>query len=222
MIGQPISGGAAVDLFHARLMPYLESLVPPRHPVLEEMEARARATGFPIVGPAVGQLFYVLTRLAAARRVFEMGSGYGYSTAWFALAVQENGGGVVHHVVWDLKLSEDARQYLGRMGLLSVVRFHVAEAVGHLASLHETFDVVFNDIEKPAYPDALPVIKSRLRPGGLLLADNVLWYGRVLDRRVRDEATEAIRTFTRAVFADPDFAATVVPLRDGVLVAYRR
>jgi predicted O-methyltransferase YrrM len=211
-----------VELFHARLMPYLESLVPPRHPVLEEMEDRARRTGFPIVGPAVGQLFYVLTRLCGARRVFEMGSGYGYSTAWFARAVRDNGGGVVHHVVWDPQLSEDARRYLERMDLLSVVQFHVAEAVAHLASVDETFDVVFNDIEKPAYPQALPVIKARLRPGGLLLADNVLWSGRVLDRRVRDESTQALRTFTRAVFEDPEFAATVVPLRDGVLVAYRR
>lgn len=211
-----------MELFHARLMPYLESLVPPRHPVLEEMEDRARRTGFPIVGPAVGQLFYVLTRLCGARRVFEMGSGYGYSTAWFARAVRDNGGGVVHHVVWDPQLSEDARRYLERMDLLSVVQFHVAEAVAHLASVDETFDVVFNDIEKPAYPQALPVIKARLRPGGLLLADNVLWSGRVLDRRVRDESTQALRTFTRAVFEDPEFAATVVPLRDGVLVAYRR
>ncbi|MCS7234928.1 MAG: O-methyltransferase [Armatimonadota bacterium] len=211
-----------MDLFHARLMPYLESLVPPRHPVMEEMEARARATGFPIVGPAVGQLFYVLTRLAGAHRVFEMGSGFGYSTAWFALAVRDNGGGEVHHVVWDAQLSRDARGYLDRMGLLPVVRFHVAEAVAQLASMDATFDVVFNDIEKPAYPAALPVIKARLRPGGLLLADNVLWYGRVLDRRARDEATEAIRAFTRAVSEDPEFAATVVPLRDGVLVAYRR
>lgn len=203
-------------------MPYLEALVPPRHPVLAEMEARAARTGFPIVGPVVGQLFYVLTRLAAARTVFEMGSGFGYSTAWFALAVRDNGGGVVHHVVWDAQLSRDAQTYLERMQLLPFVQFHVSEAVAQLASADESFDVVFNDIEKRGYPESLPVIKSHLRPGGLLLADNVLWSGRVLDRRVRDEATQAIRTFTQAVFSDPDFAATVVPLRDGVLVAYRR
>jgi predicted O-methyltransferase YrrM len=210
------------ELFHGKLMPYLESLVPPRHPVLAEMEARARRTGFPIVGPAVGQLLYLLTRLAGAQSVFEMGSGFGYSTAWFALAVRDNGGGVVHHVVWDATLSREARSYLDRMGLAPLVAFHVAEAVAHLRSVDSRFDVVFNDIEKTAYPDALPVIKAHLRPGGLLLADNVLWYGRVLDRRVRDPATEALRSFTRAVFEDPDFTATVVPLRDGILVAYLR
>ncbi len=212
----------AVPLFHPKLMPYLERLVPARHPVLAEMEARAARTGFPIVGPAVGQLFYVLTRLAGARRVFEMGSGYGYSTAWFALAVRDNGGGVVHHVVWDAQLSRDAQAYLDRMGLLPFVRFHVAEAVAHLASAQDVFDVVFNDIEKRGYPASLPVIKAHLRSGGLLLADNVLWSGRVFHRHVRDEVTEAVRAFTHAVCADPDFAATVVPLRDGVLVAYRR
>ncbi len=211
-----------MELLHPKLMPYLEALVPPRHPVLAEMEARAARTGFPIVGPVVGQLFYVLARLAGARRVFEMGSGFGYSTAWFALAVRDNGGGVVHHVVWDADLSREARVYLDRMQLAPFVRFHVSEAVAELASTDESFDVVFNDIEKRGYPHSLPVIKSHLRPGGLLLADNVLWSGKVLDRRVRDEATEAIRAFTHAVFTDSDFAATVVPLRDGVLVAYRR
>lgn len=209
-------------LFHPKLMPYLEALVPPRPPVLAEMEERAQRTGFPIVGPVVGQLLYVLTRLVGARHVYEMGSGFGYSTAWFALAVRDNGGGVVHHVVWDADLSRDARTYLQRMDLLPLVRFHVSEAVAHLASLSESFDVIFNDIEKRGYPAALPIIKAHLRRGGLLLADNVLWSGRVFDRRARDEATEAIRRFTKLVFADPEFAATVVPLRDGVLVAYRR
>lgn len=208
-------------LFHPKLMPYLEALVPPRHPVLAEMEERAQRTSFPIVGPVVGQLLYVLTRLAGARHVYEMGSGFGYSTAWFALAVRDNGGGVVHHVVWDADLSRLARAYLQRMELLPLVRFHVSEAVAHLATMSESFDVIFNDIDKRGYPDALPVIKAHLRRGGLLLADNVLWSGRVFDRRFRDEETEAIRRFTRKVFEDPELAATVVPLRDGVLVAYR-
>src|SRR4051812_43158849 len=87
---------------------YLEKLVPKRHSELARMERQARRTGFPIIGPAVGQLCYLLARAIGARRIFELGSGFGYSTAWFARAVKENGGGEVHHVVWDDGLSREA------------------------------------------------------------------------------------------------------------------
>jgi caffeoyl-CoA O-methyltransferase len=200
---------------------YLEALIPPRPAELAQMEAYAREHRFPIVGPAVGQLFYVLTRLSGARRVFELGSGFGYSTAWFAMGVRDNGGGEVVHAVWDDALSQAARGHLGRLGLLPQVRFHVGEAVAALRAAEGAFDLIFSDIEKEGYAASLPVIKQRLAPGGVLLVDNMFWSGRVVDRRVRDAATEGIRAFTRAVFADPDFAATMIPLRDGVLLARR-
>src|SRR5262245_53178952 len=95
---------------------YVEALVPARHRELQAMERIAARTGFPILGPACGHLCYQLTRAIGARRVFELGSGFGYSTAFFARGVQENGGGVVHHVVWDAKLSARARRHLGALG----------------------------------------------------------------------------------------------------------
>ena len=200
---------------------YLEGLIPPRPPVLQEMEAYARRARFPIIGPAVGRLFYLLTRLSGARRVFELGSGYGYSTAWFAMGVRDNGGGEVAHVVWDDDLSQSARRYMDLLGLGSLVRFHVGEAVEALRRSRDEYDIIFSDIDKGGYPASLPVIKRHLKPGGVLLADNMSWSGRVADRRVTDPETEGIRAFTRSVFADLDFVSTIVPLRDGVLVARR-
>src|ERR1043166_4065381 len=91
---------------------YLDTLVPPRAPELAAMEAEAARTSFPIVGPAAGQFCYLIARLMGARSIFELGSGFGYSTAWFARAVRENGGGVVHHTVWDAGLSSEARSRL--------------------------------------------------------------------------------------------------------------
>jgi len=201
---------------------YLEEIMPRRDPVLEEMEARARKERFPIVGPAVGQLLYLLTRLRGARRVFEMGSGFGYSTAWFAMGVRDNGGGEVTHVVWDEALSGSARGYLGRLGLDGIVRYRVGEAVAELGRADGTFEIIFNDINKKAYPASLPVIKSHLPPGGLMIVDNMLWSGRVLDASVTDPDTEGVRELTRTVFADPEFASVLVPLRDGVVLAQRR
>lgn len=207
---------------HSEVAAYLESLVPPRPPELEAMEAEAARTGFPIIGPAAGYFCYLIARLAGARAVFELGSGFGYSTAWFALAVRENGGGVVHHTVWDAGLSRRARRHLAVLGLGELVRYHVGEAVQTLRDTPGPFDLVFNDIDKAGYPASLPVIRDRLRPGGVLIADNLLWQGRVLDPGDRSAETEGIREFTRLVTTDPGWAATVVPIRDGLLLAYRR
>jgi len=138
------------------------------------------------------------------------------------MGVRENGGGEVFHVVWDDGLSRSARGYLDRLGLLPIVRFHVGEAVAALRAADGRFDIIFSDIDKEGYPASLPVIKQRLNPGGLLLVDNMFWGGKVADGRATDAGTEAIRAFTRAVFADPEFVSTIVPLRDGVLVARRR
>src|SRR5947208_1564280 len=108
------------------LRQYLDGLVPQRPPELAAMEEYARRTNFPIIGPASGQMCYMVARMIGARRVFELGSGYGYSTAWFARAVKENGGcgggGGVHHVVWDEDLSRRARGHLEKLGYSDLIQ----------------------------------------------------------------------------------------------------
>src|SRR6476660_2420151 len=99
----------AIDPLPKHLGDYLDGLVPPRPPEMQAMEAYAQEVGFPIIGPASGYICYQIARMIGARRIFELGSGYGYSTAWFAKAVQENGGREVHQVVWDEQLSQMAR-----------------------------------------------------------------------------------------------------------------
>ena len=205
----------------ADLAAYLDGLVPERHPVLQEMEDAAKRADFPIIGPSCGHLCYLLARLIGARQIFELGSGFGYSTAWFARAVKENGGGKVHHVVWDEKLSSLARDYLGRMELTDVIEFHVGEAVATLKEHAGPFDIVFNDIDKEGYPASLGVIVDRVRKGGLLITDNILWGARILDAADTSDATEGVRELTRLVYDDERWIPAIVPLRDGMLVAMR-
>src|SRR5437764_3763910 len=131
------------DLVSPEVSTYLEQLVPPRVAELAAMEAYARETNFPIVGPVAGQLCYQLARMIGAKRVFELGSGYGYSTAWFAKAVQENGGGVVHHVVWNEDLSQMARNHLSALGYDSVIHYRMSEAVQALRETEGPFDIIF-------------------------------------------------------------------------------
>ena len=201
---------------------YLESLVPPRPPEMAAMEERARAVRFPIIGPAAGHLCYLLARMIGARSVFEMGSGFGYSTAWFARAVQENGGGTVFHVVWDAALSKEARGHLATLGLNDVVRYEVGEAADVLRRTAGPFDLIFNDIDKEGYPASLPIIAGKLRSGGLLITDNMLWRGRIFDSADRSPGTEGVREFTRLIATDSQWISSVVPLRDGLLLAVRR
>ncbi|MFQ3678345.1 MAG: O-methyltransferase [Fimbriimonadaceae bacterium] len=208
-------------LYHAALPAYLDGLVPARPLEMQRMEAYAKKTGFPIVGPASGHLCYLLAKIVGAKRVFELGSGYGYSTAWFCRAVRENGGGEVYHVVWDEALSQRARGHLDNLGYGDLVQYKVGEAVEALKATPGPFDLIFNDIDKQGYPDSLPAIAEKLRPGGLLIVDNVLWSGKIFDPGETDAATEAIREFTRMVVNDPGWNAAIVPVRDGLLVAQR-
>ncbi len=185
------------------------------------MEEHAAKVDFPIIGPACGYLCYQVARQIGARNVFELGSGFGYSTAWFARAVLENGGGTVHHVVWDEGLSRQARKHLAALHLDDVVEYHVGEAVATLRAAAGPFDLAFLDIDKAGYPDALSAIARKLRPGGVLIVDNVLWSGRIFDANDRSKETEAIRELTRRITRDPAWIASVIPIRDGLLIAYR-
>src|SRR5688572_13063285 len=151
-----------MDILTPDIAKYLDSLVPERPAELRDMERVAEATKFPIIGPASGQLCYLVARLIGARKIFELGSGYGYSTLWFARAVRENGGGEVHHTVWSEDLHERAKRNIEEAGYADLVRFHLGEAVQTLRDTDGTFDVIFNDIDKHGYPASLPVMKEKL------------------------------------------------------------
>ncbi len=200
---------------------YLAQLVPERPDEMKAMEAHAQEINFPILGPVCGHLCYEIARMVGAHTVFEMGSGYGYSTAWFARAVMENGGGRVHHVVWDEKLSNEAREHMDKLGYGSFIEYHVAEAIETLAQTSGPFDVIFNDINKECYPESLPMIREKLRTGGVLIVDNLLWHGRVFEKDGDDPDTSGVRELTRLLTTDPDWVSSIIPIRDGMLVAYR-
>jgi len=209
-------------LTYTNVQDYITSLVPPREAELLEMEAFAEKHDFPIIGPACGYYCYQLARMISATSVFELGSGYGYSTAWFAKAIKENGGGIVHHTVWEEELSERARGHLVKLGRADMVQFHVSEAVEALKQTQGPFDIIFNDIDKQAYPASLPFIKEKLRSGGLLIIDNMLWHGRIFDKKDIAPTTIGVQEFTKQITNDPDWIVSLAPMRDGMIVAYKK
>jgi predicted O-methyltransferase YrrM len=198
---------------------YLYDLLPARDAVLAEMEARARREDIKIVGPAVGRLLALLVELTGAQRIFEMGSAIGYSTIWLARAAGPRG--CVHYTDGDPARVRDAREYFRRAGVTSRIDVQVGDAVALLRRAKGPFDIIFCDVDKPQYPAAFRAALPRLKRGGLLIADNVLWSGRVA-RRASDDATRAIQRLNRLVYSSRKLFPVIVPLRDGVAVCRKR
>ncbi len=209
---------ASFAITNPRINEYLLKIQHDRHPILRPMEAYAERHGFPIIGPLVGRVLYQLARSIGARRVFELGSGYGYTAVWFALAVGSNGRVVMTE--GDPKNSKRAMRYLKRARLAGRVTPLVGDALGHLERERGTFDVILNDIDKWQYPEVLPIARKKLRKGGLLITDNMLWSGRVLRKRA-DRNTRGVQELTRLLYRAPDFYTTLLPIRDGVTVSLK-
>jgi len=199
---------------------YLHDLASPDDPVLREMELLAAERSFPIVGPQVGRLLELLARAISARRVFELGSGFGYSAYWFARAVGPQG----HVVLTDgsAERAAEAAEFLRRGGLGARVQIEVGDGLEVLERIGGQFDVVFNDIDKERYPEVLEPAAAALRPGGLLISDNMLWFGTVLEPRPTEPTARGVRELTRRLFASAAFQTVLLPLRDGVTVSIYR
>jgi predicted O-methyltransferase YrrM len=192
-------------------------------PVLLEMEKLAEDEGFPIIGRLCGRYLEVLARSIRARRIFEMGSGFGYSAYWFSRAVGPDG--ALHLTDTDSANEARALDFLGRAGLDGPIRYHVGDAFDALTAQTGTFDMVYVDIDKGDYLRAWEAGREFVRVGGYYVCDNMLWSGRVTgeveEGDDRPHWTEAIMATNRAIAADPDFRATINPTRDGVVAALR-
>jgi predicted O-methyltransferase YrrM len=208
------SPGGPLPITDPRIEAYLGRLLCSTEPVLLEMERLAAAESFPIVGPVVGRLLRQIALTISARDVFEMGSGFGYSTYFLAQAVGE--GGRVVHTDLSPEQSARARDLLGQAGLLDRITFEVGDALQILVNYPGPFDLIFIDVDKEGYPEALDLARARVRPGGYIVTDNVLWHGRVVEPAAGDAATQGVLRYTAAALSAPDLLTTLLPVRDGV------
>ena len=199
---------------------YLYSILPPRDPVLAEIEAESAKRDIPIVGPAVGRLLHQLAQLSGAKTVFEMGSAIGYSTIWWARAVGE--AGKVVYSDGDPRNAQQARRYFERAGVSDRVTLKTGDALELLSEERHHFDIIFNDVDKEDYPRVFRLALPKLRKGGLFVTDNVLWSGKVADKHPREGSTKAILEFNRLLYNSPELFTTILPIRDGIAVAIKK
>jgi caffeoyl-CoA O-methyltransferase len=186
--------------------------------ILREMEEYARTYHFPIIGPIVGRFLRQLAIITGAKRVFEMGSGYGYSAAWFAGGMENGGRIICTDGVEDNK--KRARGYFKRLGYNSKVEYHIGDARDIIRETSGPFDIILNDIDKEQYPEALELAVSKLRKGGIFITDNVLWSGRIFDNNP-GESTRGILDFNNRVFNAQDLFSSIIPIRDGLALAVK-
>jgi predicted O-methyltransferase YrrM len=207
------------------------ALGPDPDDIVEEMDERAERERFPTVGPIVGGWFRLLARAVDARRIFEFGSGFGYSAYWFAGALPADGEVVLTEI--DEDELADAREYLERGGLADRARFELGDAIETVGAYEGPFDVVLIDNEKDRYVEAFEAVRGKVSPGGLVLTDNTI-AGPIdfddvlalterdeLDVREGDERTRGVAEYLRHVRDEPAFETVLLPLGSGVAVSYR-
>jgi caffeoyl-CoA O-methyltransferase len=203
---------------------YLADLHGPVDPVIEEIRAEGLAAGLPLVEPETGRLLRSLAIALNARAVLEIGTAIGYSALWLAGALPPDGRLISLEL--DPARAAIARQNFARAGLSDTVSVIVGDADRFVHKVSGPFDLIFQDGDKRLYEPLLDTLIALLRPGGVLVTDNVLWDGEVVDGFVKTPrhdatSTDAIRAYNRRLATEPRLLTTFLPLGDGVALSVR-
>ncbi len=194
---------------------YIYKLSIPDDPVLLEMEKLGHKMGFPIVDRLVGRFLYVITKIKNPKLIVELGSGFGYSAYWFAKALDNGKVILTDFSEENIKL---AKKFFEMGGLLEKAEFYTGDAID-TAKKFNSIDILFLDLQKTKYKQAVKELEKNLNKNAIVVADNTLWHGKILEED-KDKQTKAIDEFNRYMFSNKNFFSCILPLRDGVLVGY--
>jgi predicted O-methyltransferase YrrM len=196
---------------------YIYDLLPKRDSVVNEIETYAAENRIPIIGPAVARLLTLLVQISGATRIFEMGSAIGYSTIWLARAAGPKA--EVFYTDGNPENARRAQEYFRKAGVTKRINVQVGNALELVKKTPGKFDLIFNDVDKHQYPDALRAALPKLKRGGLFVTDNTLWSGKAAKPpEPKDKYTRGVQEFNRLVYASKELFPVLIPLRDGVTV----
>jgi predicted O-methyltransferase YrrM len=204
------------DRLLERLDTYVETLFAAQDEGLLDSLKAAESAGLPgiNVSPSQGKLMYLLAKIAGARRILEIGTLGGYSTTWLARALPANGKVITLEI--SARNAEVARANFERAGVADRVEIRVGAGADSLkkmiAAREEAFDLVFIDADKPGYIEYLSLTLELSHPGTLILADNLLRNGLVLEDKPSDENARGAKAFNEAIAADPRLESIVLPI----------
>lgn len=206
------------NIVESDIVDYLDQLAGVSPDPAPSMEKEAETRGFPIVGPQVGRLLSLISGMIRPGRIVELGSGFGYSALWFGLGAPR---AEIHLTEFDPDNLESARNYLAKTNHPERYVYHEGDALETVQDIRGPVECIFLDLEKEDYPTALDWARERLAPGGTLIADNVLWQGKVAESNPEDSATRAVQEFNERLYEDP-WSSSILPIRDGVAIARKK
>ena len=203
---------------------YLSGLNHASDAVLDDIARTGAADRLPLVDAEVGALLRVLATSIGARRILEIGTAIGYSGIWLARALPADG--MLITMEKDAARAAQAQANFERAGLANRVSVMIGDAALKIVKVSGPFDLIFQDGHKPLYNTLLDRLVALLRPGGLLVTDNVLWDGEVVPGFVESPAksaedTRAIAEYNQRLATHPQLLTSIVPLRDGVSIAVK-
>ena len=196
---------------------YLEKYCSQEPEILARLrEETYRVTEQPhmISGKQQGRFLAIISKLLSPKNVLEIGTFTGYATLCLAEGLAENG--KITTLDINEELSYLPKKYFAESDFAEKINFCLQDGREFLQNTDEMYDLVFIDGNKAAYVDYLNLIKSRLRSGGVVLFDNVLWYGKVLEENPKSKMTKKIKELNEIVSKDDDFENLILPLRDGI------
>lgn len=202
---------------------YIELHSEPEPEVLLQL---SRATHQKILRPRMlsgnmqGQLLKMLCRMNQARRVLEIGTFTGYAAISMAMGMEKDG--LLHTIDINDEIEDFTRDFICRSGLSEHIVFHIGDACGIIPQLNETFDLVFIDADKRQYPEYYRLVFDRVRPGGIIVADDVLWEGKVLEGDAQDAQTRGILEFNELIQSDPRVENILLPIRHGLMLVRKK
>lgn len=205
-------------IINPKIEDYLNNLHPKYGEIQTEMENFGKSVNFPIIGPLAGKILYQYAKIIDAKKILELGSGFGYSAYWFSMGIADDG--KIICTDFSAKNKETAENYFKRIGINHKIEFFVGDALEILEKSQGEFDIILNDVQKTKYPAVFEPALKKLRKGGLLITDNVLWKGHVVEDD-DDDNTTAIKKFNKMIFNSKDVITSILPIRDGLAVCVK-
>lgn len=167
-------------------------------------------------GHIQGNLLRMFSQMIQPKRILEIGTYTGYSAICMAQGMAPNG--ILHTIDINEELEDMVRKYFKKAGLENQIQYHIGKALDIITTLNETFDLVFIDADKINYANYFDLVIDKVRPGGFIIADNVLWSGKVLNEK-KDKDTKALHEYNQKIASDPRVEHNLIPIRDGLMVA---
>lgn len=214
-----------MDFLDPKLEQYAEMHTTPENEVQQALNRETYANVLMprmLSGHLQGRVLSMFSQMLRPRRILEIGTYTGYSALCMAEGLTDDG--ILHTIDINEELEIMVRTHITKAGFENKIQFHIGNAMQIVPALNETFDLVFIDADKENYSHYYDMVFDKLRTGGIIIADNVLWSGKVLDEKelAKDVETKALDQFNKKVHTDTRVENVLMPIRDGLMVVRKK